>query len=283
MAASGSSAWQKASGYHQLPPSDQQRCTPVCYRGTGDPLKIQWLGHSTFVLETAEIRLWIDPVFSRTVSILPRRFTFGQQQETSSTQRQAILLSHAHMDHFDLKSLHALGDAAPIVLPDGAERFLSPGLRQRPLQHMRTGSTLSLEACKLTAHPARHGGWRYPWQRGLFALSYWIEFKNGPTVYYAGDTAYGPHFKAVANHHRRPPDIAILPIGAYSPRFFFRNKHMNPEEAVTGALDLGRPRLVIPCHFGTFRLTLESPAEALPRFAAAAAQSAIDWQVPVPA
>ena len=96
------------------------------------------------------------------------------------------------------------------------------------------------------------------------------------TMYFAGDTAYGAFFTDI---HRRlgPPDVALLPIGAYEPRWFMRSVHMNPAEAVQAHLDL-QARESIGMHFGTFQLTTEGIDEPLRALAEARRASAVAHQ-----
>ncbi len=74
-------------------------------------------------------------------------------------------------------------------------------------------------------------------------------------MYFGGDTGYGPHFKETANR-LGPFDISLIPIGAYEPRWFMKEQHMNPEESVQAHLDL-KSKFSLGCHFGTFQLTDE--------------------------
>src|SRR5262249_25277663 len=103
---------------------------------------------------------------------------------------------------------------------------------------------------------------------------------DGVTIYFAGDTGYSPEFSEInARHH--PIDIALLPIGAYEPRWFMKPAHMNPEEAVRAHLDLG-PRVSIAMHFGTFQLPdegIDEPLRALERARTAAAVSSEVFRV----
>jgi L-ascorbate metabolism protein UlaG (beta-lactamase superfamily) len=99
---------------------------------------------------------------------------------------------------------------------------------------------------------------------------------GGAVVYFAGDTGYCPHFAEIHRHFPRI-DLALLPVGAYEPRWFMRQNHMNPEEAVRAHLDLGARRS-LGMHFGTFQLTdeaIDAPLLAL-REALAGAGLALD-------
>lgn len=151
----------------------------------------------------------------------------------------AVLLSHAHFDHLDLPTLEAIRAPGAVIAPHGSIRL-------------------------------------HPFASGDLAVGYVIRH-GGDAIYYAGDTGRGKHFAAIAAAFE--PRLAILPIGAYAPRPILRRYHLNPEEAVAVAIELG-VEVVVPSHFGTFRLSLDHPRAALPRFAKAAAGDEVTWLMP---
>jgi L-ascorbate metabolism protein UlaG (beta-lactamase superfamily) len=181
------------------------------------------------------------------------------------------------MDHMDNATLEHLAPTK-LYLPAGSERFLSKVARERhEIVPVRIGKAFQVGKLNLTPVPARHGGWRYPWQRGLFACGYVIQ--NGEeALYIAGDTAMGEHFEAIRTEYS--PRYAVLPIGAYSPGWFLRSRHLNPEEAAEAVAALGA-EFVIPYHFGTFRLSLEPVDEPLRRWASVARAQEQKWLLPV--
>ncbi len=235
--------------------------------------QIAWLGHSSFIIVWRNQTLLLDPVFARTIGVVPRRLPVSKA--IHEVNPQAILVSHAHMDHLNNPSLSLFPDT-PIYLPNKTERFLSPANLRRA-HSVQLRKPFNLGSLTIMPVEALHGGWRYPWQQGYMALGYVIS-DGKHRVYYAGDSAYGPHFSEIGNES--PIDIALLPIGAYSPRWFLKDKHLNPPEAVQAANDL-RARNVIPYHFGTYRLALDPLGEALPWFEQEAAQSSIKWDLPI--
>lgn len=270
------SDWQRRAGFERLSPEEASRLLSIDWRrintDSSDPM-IAWLGHASFLLVWKGTRILIDPVFSRLVGIIPRRCPVPYQWRGLNPDH--ILLSHAHMDHMDLPAIGGYPDAK-IHVPKGSMRFLRNADHDRS-HEVSVNQTISLGRIQVTAIPAKHGGWRYPWQRGCEAHGY--IFSDGlQSVLYAGDTAYGNHFSRIAEKFKI--DLAILPIGAYSPQWFLKSRHMNPSEAVKAAGDL-RARQVIPCHFGSFRLSLEPLYEPLPWFARVAAQANLDWFLPV--
>ena len=119
-------------------------------------------------------------------------------------------------------------------------------------------------AWPMTLTPAHHFSARSPFDRNRALWGGFSLLAGGKRVYFAGDSAYAPFFPEV-RRRLGPIDLALLPIGAYEPRWFMRAVHMNPAEAVRAHLDLGAPES-IAMHFGTFQLTTEGvddPARAL--------------------
>jgi len=265
-------SWQVGSGWTRLPPA----LKPDPAIRALEP-HITWLGHSGFLIEWSGTRLVIDPNLSETCRIVPRLIVAPSPPEGPI---DLALISHAHYDHLDTPTLTALNGLTRIAAPAGTDRFLPAELRAGTVfTGMTEGRSIRVGELEVTAVTARHRGGRFhPLPSRFDALGYVIQ--NGDmAIYYAGDTAFGDHFRAIAA--RFQPRIAILPIGAFAPRFPLRYHHLSPEEAVDAARVLGVER-VVPCHFGTFRLAFDDPREALPRFARAAAEAGLDWQMPQP-
>jgi L-ascorbate metabolism protein UlaG (beta-lactamase superfamily) len=230
---------------------------------------VKWHGHASLTIEWKGTRLVVDPLLGKSVSVA-RRFFDGLELPIDN-EYDAVLLTHAHMDHFDPKALEEV-KFKTLILPAGSDRFLNS--RQRSVYKLRFAKLeepLEVGALRILPLPARHGGWRYPWQRGLSARSYLIQCE-GRSLYLAGDSAHGAHFEEIGR--RFAPDYAVIPIGAYSPAFFLKERHLNPEEAILATRQL-RSRFMMPCHFGTYRLSLERPQEPLLRFAEAIAATPI--------
>jgi len=265
--------WEVACGWTQLPEVDRDMATQnrQSLQSEASAPRLHWWGHATMEIDWLGQRLIIDPVATARIKIAPRRFS---DRRLDTTQHfNVILLSHAHMDHLDNPTLEQLPPSR-IVLPPGTEDFLSEAVRQRhEIAPLAEGERLTLGALEIIPVPARHGGWRYPWQKGYTASGY-IVLSSERSLYLAGDTAMGPHFETIA--HEFKPDYAVLPIGAYAPQWFLRSRHLNPEEAWQAAEILGVDYL-IPYHFGTYRLSLEAMSDPLIRFARAAKGRQARW------
>lgn len=231
--------------------------------------EVVWLGHGSFLLRWGEVRVLVDPVFKKWMGLARRRTPLPDM--TRLKEATFALVTHGHMDHLDEGSLRATG-VETVLLPERTETFLSKEYRKR-CRTVRLGETLEVSGLRITVVPAKHGGWRYPWQKGYFACGYVIE--NGRrTIYVSGDTAYGTHFGEIGKRWRI--DIALLPIGAYAPQWFLRSRHLNPEEAAQAAKELGAG-FVVPFHFGTYRLSLEPFAEPMQRWERVAKELEIRW------
>jgi L-ascorbate metabolism protein UlaG (beta-lactamase superfamily) len=264
---------------------------------------ITFIGHSSFLIQTAGQALLIDPVFATRLIVLRRQRRAGVRI-ADLPPIDAVLLTHAHMDHLNRPSLRAVtremrrrGLPAPVVIvPPGVEDLV------RDLGFARVESLVWWESTKLadvphafgmkthlipfrqgespakrapsetltiTATPARHWGARMfnDTHRGFGG--YVIESASGPTIYHSGDSAYFGDFAEIGR--RLKPEIALLPIGAYFPDSY-RAVHTSPEEALQAFLDL-KAEVMIPMHYGTFRLGREPMDEPLPRLLGAASRA----------
>jgi L-ascorbate metabolism protein UlaG (beta-lactamase superfamily) len=265
--------WGAATGWDQLPDPERQFCERSIAAFSADDAAptLTWLGHATVLVEWQGQRCVVDPVAAGRVKVAPRWFD-SPILDLSATY-DLILLTHAHMDHLDMATLEAL-PRTRIVLPAGSERFLSEAVkRKHRIEPMALGAHVTLGDLDVVSVAAAHGGWRYPWQRGVFACGY-VFRAEGEALYVAGDTAMGAHFKQIADAYH--PRIAVLPIGAYAPQWFLQCRHLNPEEALDAAEQLG-VEFVMPYHFGTYRLSLEPMAEPLQRFSAEALKRDQAW------
>ena len=240
-----------------------------------DDVVVTFIGHATFLIQVGGVNLLTDPVYARRASPVPfagpRRARAPGIRFEDLPAISCVLLSHNHYDHCDLATLRALDRRfhLPLVTPLGNGRLLqSAGIRR--IEEIDWWETAHTAPLPITLTPAQHFSARHMFDRNRALWGgFLIDAGAGRRILFAGDTGYGPHFREIAAR-LSPIDLALLPIGAYEPRWFMKDIHMNPAEAVQAHLDLGA-RQSIAMHFGTFQLTPEGIDEP-PRELATALQ-----------
>ena len=242
--------------------------------------RLTMVGHATLLIQVAGLNLLTDPVWSDRASPLrfagPRRVTAPGIDFEHLPPIDAVLLSHNHYDHLDLDTLKRLHrEHGPrMIMPLGTEATVRKGVRGARVE---TGDWHDSHALApgitATLTPANHWSSRGVRDRRHALWSgFWIDTPEAQ-IWFAGDTGYGNGavFHDIRARHGAP-DIAILPIGAYEPRWFMSAQHVAPEESVQMFLDIGAQRAV-GMHWGTFQLTdeaREEPLELLQKSLAAA-------------
>jgi L-ascorbate metabolism protein UlaG (beta-lactamase superfamily) len=196
--------------------------------------RITWLGHSTVGIELDGVTLLTDPVLRRQVGHL------RSDASASPPERpDAILVSHMHYDHLDVRSLVRLGRDVRLVVPRGATRFLR-GFRA--IEETEPGGVLEIGAVRVEVVEAVHDGRRRPLSAWAPALGYVV--RGSRSVYFAGDTELFDGMAALA-----PLDAALLPVAGWGAKV--GPGHLDPEGAAT-ALTLLRPAVAVPIHWGTY-------------------------------
>ncbi len=233
---------------------------------------VTFVGHATFLIQVAATNLLIDPVYSERASPVsfagPRRVRAPGVRFDDLPAISLVLLSHNHYDHCDLATLRALDRRFQprLVAPIGNGGLLrSVGIRQ--VEEIDWWQRASGAPLPVTLTPAQHFSARGMLDRNRALWGGFLIEAGGRRILFAGDSGYGPHFREIAAR-LGPIDLALLPIGAYEPRWFMKDIHMNPAEAVQAHLDLGA-RQSIAMHFGTFQLTPEGIDEPVRELAKA--------------
>jgi L-ascorbate metabolism protein UlaG (beta-lactamase superfamily) len=224
-------------------------------------VSVTFINHSSFLLQFDSLNILTDPVFSKRVSpfswVGPKRARKSGIEINQLPRIDIVIISHNHYDHLDIKSLKEINKKfKPIfIIPIGNSKLMtSNGISNFKELHWWQTAIFS-DDLRVCFTPAQHFS-----NRGLFDKdkslwgSYMITYK-GQNVYFGGDTGYADHFKKIAKHFKNI-SLSFLPIGAYEPRWFMRDVHTNPEDAVIAHLDL-LSKLSIGMHFGTFQLTDE--------------------------
>jgi L-ascorbate metabolism protein UlaG (beta-lactamase superfamily) len=220
---------------------------------------ICWLSHASFLIQLGGKRIVIDPVFGD-IPFYKRKIPAPYSVEELGAL-DYLLLSHVHYDHFDTPSLKGIAKKAPkAILPLHMSKVLHKTASTFSTKELDWYESIDEEGLTITLVPAMHWG-----RRGFFDKNrvlwggYVLQYK-GTTIYFAGDTAKGEHFKEIGK--RFDIDYALLPIGAYKPEFIMKHNHLNPQEAFEAFESLGAKKM-IPMHYGTYNLTDEPLDEPL--------------------
>ena len=220
---------------------------------------VTFIGHATFLLQSVAGNVLIDPVYYRRAGPLPfvgpRRVRAPGVRFGDLPPISLVLLSHNHYDHCDLGTLRRINQRfrPRFVTPLGNGRLLrSAGIREvEELDWWETRNS----RLPVTVTPSQHFSARGPFDRNRALWGGFLIEIGGLRILHAGDSGYGPHFREIPAR-LAPIDLALLPIGAYEPRWFMKDIHMDPAEAVQAHLDLAAGRS-IAMHYGTFQLTPE--------------------------
>jgi L-ascorbate metabolism protein UlaG (beta-lactamase superfamily) len=206
-----------------------------------EPIRITFVGHATVRMEIDGVSLITDPIFRRRLLHLRRH---GTRPAPADRERaDAILLSHLHLDHTDLRSLRELGDGIPLIGPPGSAGFL--GRRGfGDVTELRVGESREVGAVRVTATPASHEGRRLPLfgHRGGTAG---FEIAGSQRIYFAGDTDLFSGMGSLFEHL----DLALLPVWGWGTSL--GSGHLDPKRAARAAALL-QPRVTVPIHWGTF-------------------------------
>ncbi len=227
---------------------------------------VTFIGHSTFLIQTAAGNILTDPMYSRRAGPLnvlgPRRVREPAVRFDDLPAISTVLLSHNHYDHCDLRTLGMLAERFdPIVVTALGNGALVRSAGIRRVEELDWWHASNTSALSIVLTPAQHFSARTPLDRNRALWGGFILAPAGVRIFFAGDTAYAPFFRDVRQRFG-PIDLALLPIGAYEPRWFMQAVHMNPAEAVQAHLDL-EASASVGMHFGTFQLTTEGIDEPL--------------------
>jgi L-ascorbate metabolism protein UlaG (beta-lactamase superfamily) len=227
---------------------------------------VTFIGHSTFLIQTAAGNILTDPMFSRRAGPLnvlgPRRVRQPAVMFDDLPPISIVLLSHNHYDHCDLRTLGMLATRFdPVVVTPVGNGTLVRSAGIRKVEELDWWQDAKTSALPIALTPAQHFSARSPLDRNRALWGGFVLVAGGSRIFFAGDSAYGPLFRDI-RQRLGPIDLALLPIGAYEPRWFMQAVHMNPAEAVQAHLDLEASESV-GMHFGTFQLTTEGIDEPL--------------------
>jgi L-ascorbate metabolism protein UlaG (beta-lactamase superfamily) len=248
-------------------------------------LAVSWLGHSTALVEIDGYRVLTDPVWSDRCSpsdiVGPQRLHPPPLQLEGLPAVDAVVISHDHYDHLDIDTIMALArtQRAPFFVPLGVGAHLRAwGIPEHRIVELDWHQSAQVDGLTVFCVPARHFSGRFL-DRNATLWASWAFIGPNHRAYFGGDTGYTKSFAQIGADHG-PFDLTLLPIGAYNTAW--PDVHMNPEEAVRAHLDITDGGLLVPIHWGTFRLAPHPWAEPVERLLAAAEPAHVNVTVPAP-
>jgi L-ascorbate metabolism protein UlaG (beta-lactamase superfamily) len=244
-------------------PSPHADTPPV--RVAGDKVRLSFVGHASWLIQTAGLNILIDPVWSARVSPFgfagPKRVNDPGIAFDALPPIDVALVSHGHYDHLDLATLSRLAAkfSPRTITPLGNDvtmRSADDAIKTEPFDwHDRVELGIGVA---VTLVPTRHWSARGLFDRNKALWASFVLETPAGKIYIVCDSGYGEgtHFRRVGQRYG-PLRLAILPIGAYEPRWFMQDQHMNPSDAIKALADCGAEQ-ALAHHHGTFQLTDEA-------------------------
>lgn len=255
------------------PAPDQPLMTrPAFVTPRADPatLTATWIGHTTALLQLGGLNILTDPIWSDRASPLtfagPRRLNAPAVAFDNLPIIDAVVISHNHYDHLDSNTVKRLIARFPAMawrVPLGVADFLR-AKGAADVEECGWHDSIRVGGLRLACVPAQHFSGRGIFDRNRTLWCGWVLSSDRHSVYFAGDTAINPSFANIGKRYG-PFHLALMPIGAYDPRWFMRSVHMDPEECVAAVKQLAPVTadtpVLLATHWGTFRMTDEPVAE----------------------
>lgn len=239
--------------HHQLLKSNTEKAT------------LTWIGHATFLIQFSGLNILTDPQFSDRASPFtwagPKRVAPPGLQMEDLPEIDAVIISHNHYDSLDLASVIALAKhnrlrKITFLVPLGMKAwFDNLNLDSIEVIELDWSDSHIVKGVKFTAEPAQHWSKRTLLDTFEQLWASWVIEANENRIFFAGDTGYAKHFKEIGDKYK-DFELALIPIGAYEPRWFMKSHHVNPEEAVQIHQDINS-QYSVAMHWGTFILTDE--------------------------
>jgi N-acyl-phosphatidylethanolamine-hydrolysing phospholipase D len=243
----------------------------------GERPQITWIGHDTVLIQYRGINVLTDPIFAERASpfsfIGPKRSAPPPLRIDQLPSIDFVLISHNHYDHLDAYTVKALGDRTTWLVPLGHKRWFAD-LGVNKVVEFDWWDSREIAGATITATPAQHWSGRGLNDRYRALWASWAVRIDGFNFWFGGDTGYDARIFTAIGVRCGPFALALIPIGGYEPRWFMKNMHVNPEEAVMIHKDI-RSKYSVGVHWGTFPLTAE-PIDEPPRRLRSAARSLHD-------
>jgi L-ascorbate metabolism protein UlaG (beta-lactamase superfamily) len=242
-------------------------------RVDGGACRISYVGHASFLLQIAGLNILLDPVWSMRASpfrrVGPKRVNDPGIAFADLPPIDVVLVSHAHYDHLDVATLSRLADAhrPRVIAPLGNDAIMRTHDKAIAAEGYDWHDRVEVgRDAAVTLVPTRHWSARNLSDRNMSLWASFVIEAPAGRIYFVGDSSYGEggHFRDARKRYG-PFKLALLPIGAYEPRWFMADQHMNPAESVKAFVDCGAER-ALGHHYGTFQLTdeaIDAPLVAL--------------------
>lgn len=272
--------WQvgREQGAWEMKPDEAPGEPPPRRVGTGE-LRVTFIGHATMLVQQDGKNILTDPVYSDRVTPVdglgPRRHRPPGIRWEDLPEIDAVVVSHNHYDHLDLPTLKRLQQAHHpkfFVGLGNAALLAAEGIDG--VMELDWWQSAELGSLRVHSVPARHFSGRGLCDRDKTLWTGWVFRGAAGVTYFAGDTGMGEHFAAIRARFGRPR-LALLPIGAYLPRWFMSPIHIDPAQAVEAHQILGATRSAA-IHFDTFALADEAMGQAPKDLAAARTAAGVD-------
>lgn len=226
---------------------------------------VTFINHATTFIQFEKLTVLTDPVFSERVSpfswIGPKRHRPPGAVLAELPKIDVVIISHNHFDHMDIDSLLAIEnkDHPTFIVPLGNKQYLEDNGIQKVVELDWWQRYTSNDGATITLVPMQHWSARGVFDRFEALWGGYVIESSGLQAMFAGDTGYNQQFKDIEAKFGAM-DLSLLPIGAYEPRWFMKEQHLNPQDALQAHVDL-RSKLSVGIHFGTFQLTDEGIEE----------------------
>jgi L-ascorbate metabolism protein UlaG (beta-lactamase superfamily) len=271
----------------RVPPSaiPMSAISPASMKTQPPPgLRSIWLGHSSVYIELDGLRLLLDPVFSNYASpfsgIGPKRFHAPPIAMTDLPTIDAVIISHDHYDHLDMRTIQYLSSKGThFFVPLGVGSHLDEWeVPKRQITELDWWESTEIKGLTIVCTPAQHYS-----SRGIFDYketlwSSWSVIGPKHRVFYSGDTGFASHFQQIGNR-LGPFDLGIIKIGQYGPGASWSYSHMDPEQAIEAHLAV-RARRMLPVSWGTFNAAFHNWDEPIKRAVKAADEKNVELVTP---
>jgi N-acyl-phosphatidylethanolamine-hydrolysing phospholipase D len=217
---------------------------------------LTWVGHATFLIQVSHKNILTDPVWSDRIGpvgnrIGPRRYSPPGIPWEKLPPIDIVVISHNHYDHMDRETIERLAkEFNPIFFVPLRNKQLFDEWGIENVVELDWWESRTVDDITIICTPAQHFSQRWVNDRNQMLWSSWVIRADHATLFFGGDTGYFPGFREIGERYG-PVDVAMMPIGAYEPRWFMRPVHVNPEEALRASLDMDA-RYFAAMHWGTF-------------------------------